>query len=142
MKLRRGQAVLALYAIVIVGSIVYFGVLQGFGYKGLEFRIEGRDRVFDMFDILIMIGTIAAFVLFVISLMAYRRSRDLRVLVVSMAFFFFAVKELLGVLSNFFPNEFIYIDHAADVLNLLILLSFIMLMYGVSSRYEKSKSRH
>jgi hypothetical protein len=141
MKIKRGHAVVAVYVIVILGAIVYFGVLQQFGYKGLSFNLGGKNNVIDIFDILIIILTAAALVLFVISLIAYRRTRDLRILVVSMAFFFFAVKELLFVMQNFFPGEFIYIDNAERVLELLIVLSFIMLMYGVSRRYEKLKKR-
>jgi hypothetical protein len=137
MGIKRGQAIPIVYAAVIIGAIIYFGFLQQFGYRGLVFQVEGRDQVLSPLDVLIVFAAIASLFLFVISLMAYRRNRDLRVLVVSMAFFFFVVKEILFLFENFFPGEHIYIDNAERTLELLILLSFIMLMYGVSRRYEK-----
>lgn len=141
MKTKREHAIFVVYVIVVLGALVYFGLLQQFGYKGLVFTAEGKDRVLNPLDILIIIITAAALTLFAISIMAYQRTRDLRILVVSMAFFFFAVKEFLFVMENFFPKEFIYIDNAERTLELLILLSFIMLMYGVSRRYEKMKKK-
>ena len=141
MKIRREQAVVAAYVIIILLAVVYFGFLQQFGYKGLVFQIEGRDKVLNPLDILIIVTTIASLFLLVISLMAYRRNHDLRILVVSLAFFFFAVKELLFMMENFFPGEFVYIDNAERTLEFLILRSFIMLMYGASRRYEKLKKK-
>lgn len=141
MKIKREQAVIAVYVIVILAALVYFAFLQQFGYKGLVFQIEGRDRVLNPLDILIIVTTIASLFLFVVSLMAYRRNHDLRILVVSMAFFFFVIKEILFLFKNFFPGEFIYIDNAERTLEFLILLSFIMLMYGVTRRYEKLKRK-
>ncbi len=141
MKIKREYAVPIVYAIVIIGALIYFGFLQQFGYRGLVFQVGGQDRVLNVLDMLIILITIASLFLFVISIMAYRRTHDLRILIVSMAFFFFAVKEFLFLFENFFPGEFIYIDNAERVLELLILISFIMLMYGVSRRYEKLKKR-
>ena len=141
MKIKRGQAVILIYAAVIIVGVVYFGFLQHFGDEGLVFQPSGRDYSPNLLDILIIIALVVAFVLFLISLVSYKRFRDLRILVVSMAFFFFAVKETLFFIKNFYPREFLYIDNAERVLELLILVSFVMLMYGSSRRYEKRMSK-
>ena len=137
--MKTSYIVLAIYVAVIIGAVIYFGFLQQFGFKGLLFQIEGRDHIISPVDALIIIATIVAIFLFVISLLAYSRTRDTRILIVSLAFFFFAVKEFLFLFENFFPGEFIYIDNAEHTLELLILLSFMMLMYGTFRRSEKAK---
>ena len=128
-KITPAVAILAIYAIVIIGSVVYFVALQNFGSSGLEVHISGRDRQINLLDFMILIIMPIAFVLFIISLLAYMRKRDTRMLVISAAFFFFMVKETLFALENFFPNEFIFIANAERALELLILLSFVFLMY-------------
>lgn len=135
------KIILLVYAVVIIGAIVYFGFLQHFGFRGLLFNIAGKDHVVNPVDALILAVTLAAFFLLAISLLAYRRTNDSRILIVSLAFFFFAVKEFLFLLDNFFPQENIYIGNAERTLELLILLSFMMLMYGTFKRSEKAKQR-
>lgn len=139
--MKTSYVVLAVYVIVIIGAIIYFGFLQQFGFKGLLFQIEGRDHIIDPVDALIIIATIVAIFLFAISLLAYSRTRDTRILIVSLAFFFFAVKEFLFLFENFFPGEFIYIDNAERTLELLILLSFMMLMYGTYRKRARKRTR-
>ena len=123
------KVIVIAYAVVIIGALFYFAVLQGFGFKGLEFSISGKDRVLAAVDILIVLSTIASFLLLIISLTAFSRRGDLRLFVISFAFFFFTLRQVLFLLENFFPGENIYIFHAVHTLDLLILLSFILLMY-------------
>lgn len=139
--MNRTHIVILVYAAVIVVSAVYFVALQNFGFKGLLFTVEGRDRIINPIDVLILAVTIVSLFLLFISVLAFRRTKDTRVLIVSMAFFFFAVKEILFLFENFFPGEHIYIDNAERVLELLILLSFSMLMYGTYSRTKKAAKR-
>lgn len=129
MKLTSFYTMLIIYAIVIIASFTYFVSLQGFGTKGLEFSIIGRDKAFSVFDMLILFTIPTALVLWILSLLAYRRKPEIRLFIVSIAFFFFAVKELLNFLEAFFPKEFIFIGNAERALEFLILISFMFLLY-------------
>lgn len=117
------------YVLVIIGAFIYFAVLQGFGYRGLEFTISGKDRVLAPLDILILLSTIASLILLAISIVAFERKKDNRFFVLAFAFFFFTLRQVLFLLDNFFPEENIYIFHAVHALDILILLSFMFLMY-------------
>ena len=115
---------------------VYIRCWQGFGSKGLVFSIAGRDHVFNAFDIILLVATLASFFLVAISLLAFKKRRDNRIFILTIAFFFFALVQVLDIFENFFPSEYIFITNAERVLNLLILLSFGMLVYG---RYKPRK---
>src|SRR3989344_1969147 len=121
--------ILLAYVIVILAAFFYFVILQQFGYRGLVFTIEGKDHTFLPLDILIILSTVASAILLLISLTAFSRKRDLKLFVISFAFFFFTLRQFLFLLDNFFPEENIFIGNAVSTLDLLILLSFIMLMY-------------
>ena len=129
MKLTSFYTMLIIYALVGIGTFVYFVYLQSFGSRGLEFSIVGRDNVFNIFDMLILFTIPTALVLWVLSLLAYRRKPEIRLFIVSIAFFFFAVKELLNFLETFFPKEFIFVGNAERALEFLILISFMFLLY-------------
>jgi len=129
-------AIIAIYLIVIAFSAVYLFLWQGFGSKGLVFSIAGRDHVFNAFDIILLVATLASFFLVAISLLAFKKRRDNRIFILTIAFFFFALVQVLDIFENFFPSEYIFITNAERVLNLLILLSFGMLVYG---RYKPRK---
>ncbi|MFH0949143.1 MAG: hypothetical protein V1802_01500 [Candidatus Aenigmatarchaeota archaeon] len=128
-KISPFYVMILIYAAVIIGSIFYFVYMQKFGTQGLEFSVTGEDRTFSIFDMLILLLTPVAFVLFIVSALAYRRKKDTRLFLVSLAFFFFLVKEVLNLLENFFPKEFIFIGNAERALEFLILLSFVFLLY-------------
>lgn len=129
MKLTSFKTMLIIYAVVLAASFVYFVNLQSFGSKGLEFSMVGRDNAFTVFDMLILFTIPTALLLWVLSLMAYMRKPEIRLFIVSIAFFFFAVKEFLNFLEAFFPNEFIFIANAERALEFLILISFMFLLY-------------
>lgn len=129
MKLTSLSTMVIIYAVVAVSSFVYFVNLQSFGTRGLEFSVVGRDNVFNLFDMLILFTMPTALLLWALSLLAYRRKPEIRLFVVSIAFFFFAVKEFLSFLESFFPKEFIFIGHAERALEFLILISFMFLLY-------------
>ena len=129
-------AIIAIYLIVIAFSAVYLFLWQGFGSKGLVFSIAGRDHVFNAFDIILLVATLASFFLVAISLLAFKKRRDNRIFILTIAFFFFALVQVLDIFENFFPSEYIFVTNAERVLNLLILLSFGMLVYG---RYKPRK---
>ena len=62
-------------------------------------------------------------VLFILTVIAYRRTKQSRLLYVSTAFFLFAVKGYLGA-SELFFEELPWVDPTAAVLNFAILLCF------------------
>ncbi len=126
--------IIAVYLVVIVLSGIYLFLWQGFGSKGLVFSIAGKDQVLNAFDIVLLAATLVSFFLVFISLLAFKRRKDNRIFILSIAFFFFAVNEMLQIFDNFFPNEYIFISNASKAIDLLILLSFAMLVYGRSSR--------
>jgi len=129
MKLTSFYTMLIIYTLVLGGSFVYFVSLQGFGTKGLEFSLIGKDKVFNVFDMLILFTIPTALLLWALSLLAYRRKPEIKLFIVSIAFFFFAVKEFLNFLEAFFPDEFIFIANAERALDFLILISFMFLLY-------------
>lgn len=129
MKLTSFTTMLIIYAVVMLASFVYFVSLQSFGTRGLEFSVVGRDNVFNIFDMLILFTIPTALLLWVLSLLAYRKKPEIRLFIVSIAFFFFTVKEFLNFLEAFFPKEFIFIGNAERALEFLILISFMFLLY-------------
>ena len=62
-------------------------------------------------------------ILFVLAFIAYKRTKQSRLLYVSSAFFLFAVKGYLGAQELFF-EEMVWVDPIAAVLNFAILLCF------------------
>jgi cellulose synthase/poly-beta-1,6-N-acetylglucosamine synthase-like glycosyltransferase len=62
-------------------------------------------------------------ILFVLTFIAYKRTKQSRLLYVSSAFLLFAVKGYLGA-SELFFEELLWIDPTAAVLNFAILLCF------------------
>lgn len=129
MKMTSFSTMVIIYALVIAASFVYFVSMQSFGANGFEFSLVGRDNVFNIFDMLIIFTIPTALLLWVLSLLAYRRKPEIRLFIISIAFFFFAVKETMNFLEAFFPNEFIYITNAERALDFLILISFMFLLY-------------
>jgi hypothetical protein len=66
---------------------------------------------------------ILATILFALTFIAYKRTRQNRLLYVSLAFLLFAVKGYLGAYELFF-EELTWVDPTAAVLNFAILLCF------------------
>lgn len=62
-------------------------------------------------------------VLFVLTFIAYKRTKQSRLLYVSLAFLLFAIKGYLGA-SELFFEELAWVDPTAAVLNFAILLCF------------------
>ncbi len=126
--------IISIYLAVILFSGVYFFGWQHFGSNGLSFSIGGRNNLIDPFDIILLAATVISFFLVAISLLAFKRRKDNRLFILSLAFFFFAMHEVLLIFDNFYPGENIFIANASKVLDLLVLLSLTMLMYSKFSR--------
>jgi len=123
--------IVLIYAVFIAGALIYFVGLQQFGYHGFRFAMEGKDRTLTHLDIAIIVAFVVSFVLLMISLFAFGRKKTVKIFIISMVFFFFTIKEFLITLENFFPEENIYIGNATGALELLILVSFVLLIYNI-----------
>lgn len=130
MALKNSHILLLVYGTIIAASIIYFIVLQHFTPTIGCFNMGGRDYSIGILDILIIVAVIASIFLLVISLMAFGRTNDPKMLILALAFFFFSIKEFLAVGENFFPGSYIYIDHMDKTLDVLIFMSFIILIYA------------
>lgn len=130
-KLTSYLGIAIIYGIFIIGALVYFVALQHFGYYGSVFRMGGHDSIVSPLDVVLIITFIISTILLIIALVAFGRKKTIRMFVISLTFFFFTVKEFLIMLENFFPGENIYIGNATGALELLILLSFVLLIYNI-----------
>ncbi|MCX6815540.1 MAG: hypothetical protein NT120_01665 [Candidatus Aenigmarchaeota archaeon] len=126
--------IVGIYIVFIVGAIIYFIGLQNFGFNGLDFVRGGKNHIVGLDDITIVITLVLSAVLLVLSVAAFLRKKTARFLVMSLVFFFFALKEFIILIENFFPGEHIYIPNAVVALELLILLSFALFVYNSRER--------
>jgi hypothetical protein len=76
-------------------------------------------------DLITFCSSILASVLFIITLIAYKRDKRKRLLYVSIAFFLFAVKGFLSTAEMFFPQAG-WTDLIASLLDFAILSSFFV----------------
>ena len=127
-------AIVAVYLVVLLFFGVYVFLWQGFGSHGLVFSIGGKNQVIDVFDGILLLGALVSFFLVFISLLAFQRRKDNRIFILAVAFFFFALGEVLQIFDNFFPQENLFIVNAGKAIDLIVLLSFAMLLYG---RYKR-----
>jgi len=73
-----------------------------------------------------LLSSLFAFILFFISVLAYVRARRRKLLLVSAAFFLFAVEAFLKVSDIFFPEKGNMIGVAANMLSFLVLILFFI----------------
>ena len=126
--------ILGVYLVVLLFFGVYVFLWQGFGSHGLVFSLGGKNQKLDAFGVILLIATLISFFLVFISLLAFKKRKDNRLFIISVAFFFFALREVLQIFDNFFPQENIFIANAAKAIDLIVLLSFAMLVYGRHKR--------
>ena len=79
----------------------------------------------DLESLIIIVSSILAVALFIISLLAYWRDRRIRLLFVTGAFFLFAVKGFLVVIGDY-SSGVSWIDTGAPLLDFGILLLFFL----------------
>lgn len=103
-----------LLAVLLLSSTVVFAQEEADDWQ--LFGFEG-EKLFNF-------GSgILAIALFALTFLAYQRSKQARLLYVSLAFFLFAVKGFLGSAELFF-GEWAWVDPVSAVLNFVILLCF------------------
>ncbi len=125
------MGIVLIYTAFIVLALIYFVGLQQFGFRGFHFVVEGKDKILAPLDIFIIATLAISLILLMISLAAFSRKKTVKIFIISLVFFFFTIKELLAMLENFFPEENIYIGNASGALELLILVSFVLLIYNI-----------
>lgn len=102
--------------------------LVAFLLLGLPFVIaeENTDIFVGNFELekLLNLGSgILAFILFLLTFFAYKRSSNKRLLYVSVAFLLFSLKGILVSLEMFF-GDWSWVDPVASIFDFAILLSF------------------
>lgn len=138
LKLTSYLGIALIYGIFIAGALVYFVGLQHFGLNGCSFSVGGNDNVVTPLDVALTAIFILSAALLVISLVAFGRKKTVKLFIISLTFFFFTVKEFLVMMNNYFPGENIYIGNALGALELLILLSFMLLIVNMGKKANLS----
>lgn len=78
---------------------------------------------FELEKLLNLGSGLLAIALFILTLYAYKRNKNKRLLYVSVAFLLFAVKGILISMEIFF-GDWVWVDPVASILDFAILLSF------------------
>ena len=112
--MQKQTKIICLIAMLLLSAIPVFAQEENDDWQ--LFGLEG-EKLFNL-------GSgILSTILFALTFIAYRRTKQSRLLYVSLAFFLFAVKGYLGAHELFF-EEMPWVDPTAAVLNFAILLSF------------------
>ncbi|ADC69841.1 conserved hypothetical protein [Methanocaldococcus sp. FS406-22] len=82
--------------------------------------------VVDVDEIIRLLSSILALLIFTISIIAYHRERRKKLFLVSLAFFFYALKGFLKVSDIFIPQKGEFIEIFANLLDFIILALFFM----------------
>lgn len=85
-------------------------------------------EVLDLDETIRVLSSCLALFIFVISAIAYTRERRRDLLIVSAAFFFYALKSLLKISDIFLPQKGNFIEVTANLLDFVILLLFFLAM--------------
>lgn len=82
----------------------------------------------DLDQIIQLISSLLALILFVISLLAYRRECRKKLFILSSAFFFYSIMNFLDAASIFFPQAGEYSEVWGSLLNFVVLALFFLSM--------------
>jgi len=82
----------------------------------------------DLDELIRVLSSFLALFIFAISAIAYARERRRKLLLVSVAFFFYALKGFLKVSDIIIPQKGDFIDVAANLLDFVILVLFFLAM--------------
>lgn len=124
-----GRQVTAIYAALVLLTILFFGVLDYTSGRTFTFQPGGRDTIFSFYDISLFIVFAVAIALTVVSTLAYLRKKNERLFFVSFAFFIFSVKSALKVIDNHFVGTYGYMGITIQTMELLVLLSLFLAIF-------------
>jgi hypothetical protein len=79
-------------------------------------------------QIIQFVSSLLALILFIISFLAYRRERRKKLFVLSSAFFFYSIMNLLDAANIFFPQAGEYPEIWGSLLNFVVLALFFLSM--------------
>lgn len=79
-------------------------------------------------QIIELLSSLLALILFLISLIAYMRERRKKLFLVSAAFFFYSIIKFLDVASAFFPGIGFDLEIAGSLLDFVVLTLFFLSM--------------
>lgn len=116
--------VLVLIGIIVVLGAVYLLAVEDvrtFEYRG----IGGADGKFSFYDTLLIAFPVISIVLLAISVMAYRRKPDLKLMLMTFAFLMFTAEGILKLIINLFSGDFRVILVVIQFSEMLILISFL-----------------
>lgn len=119
-----------IYAAIVLASIVYLVAIEHIYGKRLSFAVGGQDLVFSPFDVVIVLISVIASVLVIVSFAAYRRRKNVKLFILAIAFLLFALKSILEVVDNFFLSGFTFLSVLKRVLELLVLLAFLVVLFA------------
>ncbi|MBI2970980.1 MAG: hypothetical protein HYY37_01015 [Candidatus Aenigmarchaeota archaeon] len=114
---------------IVAASVLYLVVIEDVYGKRITFNIGGRDLLFSPFDIVLVTTSVIASALVVVSFLAYQRTADRKLFVVSLAFIFFTIRSVLDVFDNFFLAGYSFLSIAKRLLDLLIVLAFLFVLF-------------
>lgn len=121
------QQLLVLYVILVLLAAFYMVGVEHI--TGSHFDVAGRNHVFSLYDIMLVLVFVVAAALSVISFIAYSRKRSSRLFFVAFAFFLFALKAALKLIDNFFLGDYSYIGVSIQTLEFVILLSLFYALF-------------
>ena len=123
------QQLLVLYVILILLAAFYLFGVENIAGGAVHFDASGRNHVFSLYDVMLVLVFIVAAALSVISFIAYNRKKSNRLFFVAFAFFLFALKTALKLIDNFLLGDYSYIGISIQTLEFLILLSLFYALF-------------
>lgn len=129
MKKITTKHVIAIYIAVILLSVFYLVYIENISGTPYEFSVGGKDSYFSPFDVIIVSISVLALVLLIISFAAYKRKRNSKMLIISLAFLMFTMMGILKLIDNFLLRDYTAIGIAIQILQMLVLLSFILVLF-------------
>lgn len=79
-------------------------------------------------QIIQLVSSLLALILFVVSLLAYLRERRKKLFLVSAAFFFYSIMKFLDAAGAFFPRTGDYLEISGNLLDFVVLGLFFLSM--------------
>ncbi len=112
------------YVFMFFSFFLLIGVLSSYVFAA---PTETDVRVFsgiELDNVITLISSIFSLILFVLTLVAYKRSKRDKLIYISVAFLLFAIKGFLLTSDSFIQYTINYIDPLANLLDFVILLCF------------------
>lgn len=112
--------------LLVLGMLFLVLIISSSFVLAIEETKENKPQAFgfDLEGLITFGSSILAIVLFILTIIAYKRDGRKNLLYISIAFLLFAIKGVLVSIDIFFPEKGGLIDPIANFLDFAILLSF------------------